>query len=282
MDDLPLLVPRFARLTDFLGLWCIEPTAAAAILAAARRIDLNAHVLAALAKPAPVASSMDLVSTKGDKRVAVVKATGKLMKPQSSMGGTSTLQLRRDIRAAAADPSVSGILLALDSPGGTVAGTADLAADVKAARRRKPVWAHCDDLCASAAYWVASQADQVFANSPTAMVGNVGTVAAITDTSKAADADGVKVHVFATGPLKAAGWEGTTLTDDQRAYFQALIDDNQQHFDAAVKAGRGLSAEQMKAVRTGAIFPANRAKELRLIDGIRPFEQTLAALADAK
>lgn len=278
----PLLsVPRFARLTDFLGLWAIEPGHAATLATLFGRIDLASHVAASVARPQPVTSAMEFAPGKGDKRTAVIRAAGTLMKSQSSMGGTSTIQLRRDVRAAAADPNVSGILLAIDSPGGTVAGTADLAADIRAARRRKPVWSHIDDLGASAAYWLASQADQVFANHATAKVGNVGTVAAVTDVSGAAEKDGVKVHVFATGPMKAAGWPGTKLTDEQTAYLQALVDESQSHFDAAVKAGRGLNAEQLKEVRSGAIYPAARAKDLKLIDGIRPLEETLAALAAA-
>jgi len=276
-----LLTPRFARLDDFFGVWAIEPTAGAALAALFGTPELAAHVRQGVARPQPVASTTELVGS-GDRRVAVVKAAGTLMKGQSSMGGTSTIQLRRDIRQAAADASVCGILLAIDSPGGTIAGTPELAADIRAARRKKPVWAHIDDMGASAAYWVASQADQVFANHATAGVGNVGTVFAVTDTSEAMAKEGVRVSVFATGPLKAAGYRGTPLTDEQKAMFQGLVDDAQSHFDTAVKGGRSLNAEQMKAVRTGELFTASRAKELRLIDGIRPLEATLAALLAAK
>jgi len=281
MRDFLFTTPPFARLTDFAGLWAMEPTAMGLLLESIRRMDLSAHVREGMMRPTPVASTMELIPTKGDKRVALVKATGKLMKPQSSMGGTSTIQLRRDIRQAANDPSVSGILLAIESPGGAIAGTAELANDVKAARRKKPVWAHVDDMAASAAYWVASQAGAIYANHATALVGNVGTVYTVMDTSKAAEKEGVQVRVFSTGPLKAAGYAGTTLTDDQARMFQALADENQTHFDAAVRAGRSLTAKEMEAVRTGEIFSATRAKELRLIDGIRPLEATLSALADA-
>src|SRR5581483_9650939 len=110
---------------------------------------------------------------------------GMLMKGQSSMGGTSTVMARRDIRQAVADQDVAGILLAIDSPGGTVAGTDDLAAEVRQARTSKPVWAAIDDLGASAAYWVASQTQRVTVNSPTALVGSIGTLQVIRDLSAA-------------------------------------------------------------------------------------------------
>jgi signal peptide peptidase SppA len=273
----PLPPVRLARLTDYLGLWAMEFGHVAALADALGRCDPLA--LSARA-PAPPAAGVETVTAKGDKRIAVVRILGPMMKGQSWWGGTSTIQTRRDLRAATADPSVSGILLAIDSPGGTVAGTADLAADVKAARRKKPVFAHIDDMAASAAYWIASQADQVWANQPTADVGNIGTVGTVIDESRALEAKGVKVHVIATGPLKRVGM-GTPISDEQLAYLQAIVDENQSHFDAAVRAGRGLMAEHMKEVRSGAIYTATRAKELKLIDGIRPMEQTLAALAAA-
>lgn len=281
MRDMPFVIPMFARLTDFTGLWAMEPTAAAVLAEQVRRLDLSAHVAANMARPQAVASAMELVPGRGEKRVAIIRATGTLMKPQSSTGGTSTIQLRRDIQNAARDPGVSGILLAVESPGGTVAGTADLAGEVKKARQSKPVWAHVDDQAASAAYWMVSQADQVWANHATALVGNVGTIFAVSDTSGAAEKEGVKVRVFSTGPMKAAGYPGTPLSDEQAAMIQRLADETQSHFDAAVKSARRLTADQMKAVQTGEIFTASRAKELNLIDGIRPFGQTLAALADA-
>lgn len=278
-DALP--VPPFARLNDYLGLWAVEPTAFASLWGMVAATDLAAHVAAA--KPGgPPASRTWMRPAKGGQNVAVVPITGTLMKAESSFGGTSTVQTRRDIRQAAADPTVSAVLLAIDSPGGTVAGTADLAADVRAARRKKPVWAHVDDLAASAAYWVASQADQIFANAPTALVGSIGTVMTVYDLSQAAERDGVKVLRFATGPLKGAGTPGTPVTDEQAAAFQSLVDGAQAHFDAAVRSGRGLSAADLAAVRTGGVFQAAEAQARRLIDGVRSLDATLAALAETR
>lgn len=62
-----------------------------------------------------------------------------------------------------------------------MAGTDDLARDVKAASRAKPLWAHIEDMGASAAYWVASQASKITANSETALVGSIGTLQVIHD-----------------------------------------------------------------------------------------------------
>lgn len=271
-----IAVPTFARLHEYIGAWAIETRAAAALWDAAQRVDLTAHVQ----EPAPVLrSQIEKVSANGQ-IVAVIRVAGVLMKQVSSMSaGSSTVQLRRDIRQAAADPDVSAILLAIDSPGGTVAGTDDLAADVLAARQRKPVWAHIDDLGASAAYWIASQAERVTANSTTALVGSIGTIATVYDLSGMAEQQGIKALVFSTGPLKGAGVEGTAITPEQAVYFQGLVDSAQKSFDSAVKKGRGLSAKQLEDVRSGAVFAAEDGLARKLIDGIQSIDATLDALA---
>lgn len=290
-------VPDFPRLTEYASVWCMEPSSASALWDVLRRTDLAAHVVEKLAartlrafddddhdepaEPPKPKSLIERQQARNSQTVAVIPVLGTLMKQRSSMGGTSTIQLRRDVRQAAADPEVGAILLAVESPGGVVAGTADLAADVRAARRRKPVWAHIDDLAASAAYWVASQAGQIFANANTALVGSIGTYQLVYDVSGAAEREGVKALLFATGPLKGAGLPGTQVTEEQQRYFQGVVDAMQAEFDAAVRAGRGLSAKELADVRTGGVFTAAEAQRLRLIDGVRSLDQTLNALADA-
>lgn len=273
-----LHVPHFARASEYSGVWAIEPGVAAAMWDRARRTDLVAHV--ANAEPPKLRSDLQTVVAPSGQRVAVVMVTGVLMKAMSSMdSGSSTVALRREIRKAAADPEVAAIMLAIDSPGGTVSGTADLAAEVLAAKKQKPVWAYIEDLGASAAYWVASQADQVFANDATALVGSIGTLAVVYDLSGAAEAEGVKTLVFGTGPLKGAGVPGAPVTDEQQSYFRGLVDDSQKSFDAAVRKGRGLSEKALAEVRTGGVFGASEALRFKLIDGIQSFDATVAGLA---
>jgi signal peptide peptidase SppA len=275
-----LAVPEFPRLADYVGLWAIYPPHFLAYWHAATSTDLAAHVRAALPKP-PEPKPTEMVPSKGGRSVAVVRVERTLMKQRPSLGGTSTVDVRRSVRSAANDPNVSGILLAIDSPGGTVAGTDDLAREVKAARRKKPTWAFVEDLGASAAYWVASQAGAIYANSPTALVGSIGTVMTVYDESKAAESQGVRPLVFATGPLKGAGEPGTAITEEQSAYLQGIVNQTQAVFDGAVRSGRNLSAAELGAVRSGGVFLASEAQRLRLIDGIKSFDATLDALAAA-
>lgn len=259
--------------SDVAGLWSVDlmffPHAAKLVESS----PLSPKAAAPLAEYVPN-------PTRKDKRLAVLTVGGFLSRGRSYYG-TSTQQLRQELKQAAADPSVSGILLAVDSPGGTVAGTPELVAEVQAAKRKKPVWAHVSDLAASAAYWVASQADQVWAN-PTAIVGSVGTIVQVEDVSAALEKAGVKIHTFATGPLKATGKTGEPMTDERKAMIQALVDDSQTLFDAAVQSARGLTDAQLAEVRKGGAYAPTQAKTLRLIDGIRPLEKTVQAMSAAR
>lgn len=274
-----LCVPAFRRLDEYLAVWAMHEPAFLSHWELLRAADLSAHVLASLDSPPRLHSRLSRLPVGKGKSIARIDVAGTLMKQQSSFGGTSTVQLRRDIREAAADPDVSAILLTVDSPGGTVAGTEDLAAEVLAARRKKMVWAHADDLAASAAYWVASQAEEVWANGKTALVGSIGTLMTVYDLSSAAEKQGVKALVFGTGPLKGAGFPGSEVTEEQRNYFRSIVERTQKSFDAAVQKGRRLTDRQLADVRTGGVFLAEEAQERKLIDGVRPLAATIEALS---
>lgn len=277
-----LEIPAFDRLSDYVGVWAHEPRAADLLLTRARATDLAAHVREA--KPPRVEAKVQTVRAENGQSVAVVLLTGTLMKSVGSMqAGTSTVAARRELRQAANDPDVSAVVLAIDSPGGAVSGTADLAAEVKAAAKKKPVVAYVEDLGASAAYWVASQADAVYANTDTALIGSIGTLMVVYDTSAAAEKDGVKTLVFGTGPLKGAGADGAPVTDAQQQYFRGLVDDSQRAFDAAVKSARSLTDRQLEAAKTGGVFTAAEAIDRKLIDGVRSFDAVVnEAAAEAK
>ena len=281
-----IAVPAFPRLSEYAGPWAMEPNAFRMAWDTFKNTDLVTHMRADSEKSKDLpesrrTSQVQNVPLRNGKSVSVISMFGTLMKQRSSMGGTSTIDLRREIRQAANDPEVGAILLAIESPGGTVSGTDDLAREVKSARVRKPVWAYVEDLCASAAYWVASQAGLVYANSHTALVGSIGTFMQIFDLSAAFARDGVKAIVFATGPLKGAGAPGTEVTEQQQKYFQSLIEGSQREFDRAVRAGRGLSESELKAVRTGGVFQAQEAMSNRLIDGIQSLERTIQMISEA-
>lgn len=236
----------------------------------ARRKELQRKsTMAALPGLEPAGAFDGYITADG---IAVIELRGTLMKFASSFsGGTSTTRARRAIREAVADGRVKAILLVVDSPGGTVAGTPELADEVAAANAKKPVWAYAEDLMASAAYWVSSQCARIGA-CRTALVGSCGTVMVLYDWSAAFKEYGIEPKVYKTGKRKAAGTTGTEISADDDAYFQSIIDETNTHFKAGVGSGRPKADIEAIFADAG-VYLAAQAKSRRLVDEIGPIEQ---------
>ena len=175
-------------------------------------------------------------------------------------GATSSEEIGAALREAGSRPDIKAVFLNIDSPGGTVAGTPELAAAVASLNKQKPVYAFSSGLMASAAYWVASQASAIYAT-PSAQVGSIGVVQAVIDNSTALDKAGIKVEVFSVGKYKAMGAPGTPLTDDQRELINSNLAEIAGEFHAAVLAkGRSIPAEAME----GQTFSGKQAQRHNL------------------
>jgi signal peptide peptidase SppA len=176
------------------------------------------------------------------------------------MGATDSEEIGAAIQEASFRPDIKAVFLDIDSPGGTVAGTPELAAAVSALDKKKPVYAFSSGLMASAAYWIASQARAIYAT-PSAQVGSIGVVQAVVDRSAAINAAGIKVEVFSVGKYKAMGAPGTPLTDDQRELIQSNLAEIAGEFHAAVLArGRAIPPEAME----GQTFSGRQAQRVNL------------------
>lgn len=171
-------------------------------------------------------------------------------------------------------------VLWIDSPGGTVAGTEQLASDVRRAAGVKPVIAYVDDCCCSAAYWVASQASKIFVT-PTALTGSIGTYSSVEDVSGAYEKAGVRVVVVAAGKYKGIGTRGTKVTDEQIAHLQKMINALNEQFLEAVGAGRHMNAERVRAIADGGVFVGKAAIAAGLADAVGSFDRVLAEISKA-
>jgi signal peptide peptidase SppA len=270
MNDSPVYQKCAAQ---HFGAWMIEPRwfqqAVNAVKAGTYTAEAPADEPAD--KPAPMYQNAG--------GIARISLAGQMTKGGSSFGGASSVRMRQAVRAAVADDSVHSILLHIDSPGGTVAGTGDLAADVRAADKIKPVYTYFEDLGASAAYWVGSQGRKVYAN-PTAEIGSIGTMTYLEDTSGAYEKAGIKVHLVSTGKYKGAWVDGLEVSDDYIKTVQTEIDDLNEHFLAGVLAGRkGMTREQLMGIADGRVFIADKAKQIGLIDEVSTLDAVMAAIS---
>jgi len=168
---------------------------------------------------------------------------------QSSTPVTSTEAVGRAVQAAAADPAVGTIVLDIDSPGGAVNGTMELADIVSEAAKKKPVIAVANAEAASAAYWVASQASEVVVT-PSGMVGSIGVRMIYTDTSAKDSQEGISREVLSYGKYKSEGIVGP-LSEDTRAYLLGMLETYGRAFEAAVARGRGVPIDTVRSEAFG-------------------------------
>ncbi len=130
------------HLDQLLGVWAIEPSMLASLTSALKTLNLGEHLAAQSMR------DMEPPSYRVDQDgVAVISISGMMQKHAASFStATSTVLVRREIRAAVADPTVGAILLHVESGGGTAAGTPELSDKIKSAAKRKPVFSHIEDI----------------------------------------------------------------------------------------------------------------------------------------
>lgn len=168
-----------------------------------------------------------------------------------------------------ADPSVGGVVLEINSPGGDVAGCFEAVRQMRALKS-KPVVAHARDLAASAAYALATVADSIYLPE-TGTVGSVGVLAVHQEVSKALDAAGVTTTIIRSGDQKADANALEPLTDAAKATVQRGVDMAATAFFGLVAQSRGIDAGALN----GAVFHGSDAVSVGLADGIASFDEVI-------
>lgn len=207
--------------------------------------------------------------------VSVISIVGGLS--GRSRWGADMGDLRALISDAADDSKIKSIVLDIDSPGGTVAGTPETAQVIRQAATVKPVIASVNGMAASAAYWMASNATSVMV-SPSSLVGSIGVFATHTDWSVYDEAMGVKTSLIHAGKYKVEGNPYEPLDKEAAAEIQRGVDEAYEMFVADVAQGRGVSVAKVKAdFGQGRMVGAVDAVRNGMADGIAPLEQVIAS-----
>lgn len=186
----------------------------------------------------------------------------KLTGYEKGSGAVDSLDIENDLDQAEEDPRVRGILLDIDSPGGVVNGTPELADRI--AQVEKPVFAFTGALMCSAAYWLASSCDQIYALR-SAEIGSIGVYIPYVDYTEYYKQMGVGVKVIKSGQYKGMGYPGTPLSEEQQKLLQDRVNKIAEEFYLQVRGARGdVAAETMQ----GQTFDAREAMTRKLVDGL--------------
>lgn len=266
------------------GIWAIEPSVAQSYLPQIALV-LNGktafenpdpkRLQAAIINPDQSLTWSDSLSKSDSGSIALIPITGPIMK-EDNCGDAGTATRAEQIKQAAANPNITAIILKIDSPGGAVDGTQQLADVIKAVQ--KPVVAFVDGMMASAALWIGSEADEIIASTAQDIVGSIGTMIGFADVRGAMEAQGIKFHeVYADKSTDKNGMFKAALNDDYKPLKEELLNPLNEAFIGAVKQSRQGKFDTAKEdIFTGKTYMAIDAIKHGLVDSIGNLDYAIA------
>lgn len=215
--------------------------------------------------------------------IAVLSLRGTLTPKGSNVDALSGLvgydALTEALTGLAADASVRGVILAMDSPGGAVMGVSDAAGAVQALAAVKPVYAVADHVVASAAYWTVAHAHQIFV-AQDGFVGSIGTII-VREDATAADAQAGRAFTFISNmDRKSDGSAHKPLDADELAASQKIIDQADALFLGGVATARGARGVTVRALEAlnGELLMGQAAVAAHLADAVGTVDDAIAAM----
>lgn len=201
---------------------------------------------------------------------------------QEIYGGTSTETFGAMFDEVMKDPSIKGVIVDIDSPGGTVPGVQELSDKIYAARGGKPVVGIANSLAASAAMWIGTSFDRLYVT-PGGAVGSVGVYSMHQDWSKMMEEAGIKTTIFQTPKFKAEFNPFEPLSDEAKAYEQAEVERIYGDFVSAVARNRNTTpANVRKSYGEGRMVDAKAAVERGMADRVATLEQVISRMAGGR
>jgi signal peptide peptidase SppA len=269
----------------YTSLWCVRLDKLTAIVDVIRQRASGIHTDAASLE----AFAADNRRRAGGRQVgaiAVLPIVGSIVHRGNmfteASGTSSSDILGKQFDSLVANPDIGAIILDMDSPGGQAAGTPELAAKIAGARGTKPIITHVNTEAASAAYWIASAADEIVCT-PSGEVGSIGCYAVHVDRTKQNEMLGVSPTYISYGEFKVEGNPDAPLEAEALAQVQANVDRIGKQFEGDVAKYRGVSLSTVREQwGQGRMVDAQCAKSLGMIDKIGTLEETIGRIAEGK
>jgi protease-4 len=192
----------------------------------------------------------------------------------STSGNITPSFVRHRIEEAEEDASIKAIILNINSPGGSVGASQEIAYTVRNAKKKIVVFG--GDMIASGGYYISSQADLIICK-PGSLVGSIGVISEFPDLSGLYDKLGIKMQTIKSGKNK--DMFSRSLTPEEERKFQTLSDEIYMQFINDVAKGRKMEKQKVKELATGEVFAATHAKKLGLIDEIGGYQDAIDTTA---
>ncbi len=187
------------------------------------------------------------------------------------------------INAMMYDDDNKGIILYVDTPGGSVYASDELYLKIREYQENtgRPVYSSMQSQATSGGYYISASCDKIFANR-NCWTGSIGvTMGTFIDVSELLSDLGIRTETITSGDNKAMGSTTEPMTDEQREIYQSLIDEAYEQFVGIVADGRGMSVDEVKDLADGRIYSASQALDNGLIDEVGTFEDAAYDIAYA-
>jgi protease IV len=185
-----------------------------------------------------------------------------------------------NLKRAREDESVKALVLRINSPGGGITECDQIHKEIirfKQQRPEVPIISVMEDLAASGGYYISAPATRIVA-APTTLTGSIGVIMDLMNIEGLYDKLGLKDVVFKSGDKKDMGSATRSMSDEEKAIFQSLINELYQRFVEVVDEGRGtLNKEQVLKLADGRVYTGNQALQNGLVDELGDFDDGIAA-----
>jgi protease IV len=197
--------------------------------------------------------------------IGLVEVKGMIIDPQATVKQLHDFML---------DDAVKGVVVRIDSPGGIVGPSQEIHAEIKKLAAKKKVVVSMGSVAASGGYYIAVPATTIYAN-PGTITGSIGVLMKFSNVEGLMDRIGMKAFTLKTGKFKDVGSPLRTMSPEERAMLQGVIDSTHGQFVSAVAEGRKLPLETVRAIADGRIFTGEQAMNLRLIDRLGTMQDAI-------
>lgn len=181
-----------------------------------------------------------------------------------------------ELKKAKEDSLVKGVILNVNSPGGSVYASERIAKEIKDLKEaKKPVYTVMGEMAASGGYYISAPTNRIYASNET-WTGSIGVIIQSKSFQGLFDKYGVKEQNITTGKMKDAGTMGRDMSKEEKEYFQGLVDSAFDRFVKIVSEGRGLSEREVRKIADGRVYDGSQALSLGLVDKIGDIDQAIA------
>ncbi|MFW5967145.1 MAG: signal peptide peptidase SppA [Persicimonas sp.] len=201
----------------------------------------------------------------GKARIAVVEVEGPIMESQ---------KIVEDLYEFRRDDDIEGIVVRVESPGGSVGPSQEIAQAIEQASEEKPVVASMGSTAASGGYYVSLGAERIFANAGT-LTGSIGVISQMFNVEKLLERVDVDVHVLTAGDLKDAGSPFDEFDEREREFFLSLLQDIYDQFVEDIAEARDLDVDEVEDLADGRVYTGRQAEEKDLVDEVGSFRDAV-------